>query len=79
MNIFVPVIFLKKTFAEKIDLVYFVSPSRLAADLKKLNFIFTIWDLCHRDNPEFPEVKKDNQFETREKIFKEVFLRLVQL
>ena len=23
----------------------------------KLNFIFTIWDLCHRDNVEFPEIK----------------------
>ena len=62
VNIFVPVNFLeKKLLRKKIDLVYFVSPSRLAADLKKLNFIFTIWDLCHRDNPEFPEVKKDNQ------------------
>ena len=73
MNIFVPINFFEnKLLKEKIDLVYFVSPSRFAADLKKLNFIFTIWDLCHRDNPEFPEVKKDNQFKTREKIFKEV-------
>ena len=73
MNIIFPISFFeRKLIKEKIDLVYFVSPSRLAADLKKLNFIFTIWDLCHRDNPEFPEVKKDNQFKTREKFFKEV-------
>ena len=73
INIFIPInIFENKMYKEKIDLVYFVSPSRLASDLKNLNFIFTIWDLCHRDNPEFPEVKKDNQFETREKIYKQV-------
>ena len=73
MNIIVPMSFLeRKLLREKIDLIYFLSPSRLALDLKKLNFIFTIWDLCHRDNPEFPEVKKGNQFKTREKIYKEV-------
>ena len=49
-----------------IDLVYFISPSRFALDLDKLNFIFTIWDLCHRDNVEFPEVKLKGEFENRE-------------
>ena len=42
---------------KKIDLVYFVSPSNLATDLRTINFIFTIWDLCHRDHVEFAEVK----------------------
>ena len=49
-----------------IDLVYFISPSRFALDLEKLNFIFTIWDLCHRDNVEFPEVKLKGEFDNRE-------------
>jgi len=49
-----------------IDLVYFISPSRFALDLKKLNFIFTIWDLCHRDYVEFEEVKLKGEFENRE-------------
>ena len=49
-----------------IDLVYFISPSRFALDLDKLNFIFTIWDLCHRDNVEFPEIKLKGEFENRE-------------
>ena len=31
-----------------------------------LNFIYTIWDNCHRDQPEFPEVRRNNQFEKRE-------------
>ena len=51
---------------QKVDIVYFLSPSRFAIDLKKLNFIFTVWDLCHRDQLEFPEVRKNNEFENRE-------------
>ena len=49
-----------------IDLVYFISPSRFALDLSELNFIFTIWDLCHRDHVEFAEVKSKGEFENRE-------------
>jgi len=49
-----------------IDLVYFISPSRFALDLNQLNFIFTIWDLCHLEHPEFPEVKLKDEFENRE-------------
>ena len=76
MKIFVPInIFENKLRKENIDLVYFVSPSRLALELKNINFIFTIWDLCHRDNPEFPEVKKDNQFQLRENIYNQVLPR----
>lgn len=50
------------------DLVYFISPCELALDLDRINFIFTVWDLCHRDHPEFPEVRYDGQFEYRERI-----------
>ena len=74
--IFIPINFFeRKLYKRNIDLVYFVSPSRLALDLKKINFIFTIWDLCHRDNPEFPEVNKGNEFKTREKIYQDVVPR----
>jgi len=51
---------------KKIDLVYFISPSRFALDLEKINFIFTIWDLCHREHVEFPEIKLNGEFENRE-------------
>ena len=51
---------------KNIDLVYFISPSRFVLDLTKLNFIFTIWDLCHRDHVEFEEVKLKGEFENRE-------------
>ena len=49
--------FEKKLIAHQIDLVYFLSPTSLALSLEKLNYITTLWDLCHRDNPEFPEVR----------------------
>jgi glycosyltransferase involved in cell wall biosynthesis len=26
----------------------------------------TVWDLCHRDNPEFPEVRSNREFEIRD-------------
>tara|TARA_B110000259_G_scaffold79434_1_gene93040 strand:+ start:9617 stop:10804 length:1188 start_codon:yes stop_codon:yes gene_type:complete len=64
-----------KTFFEReldthnIDLVYFLSPSSLSLDLTTHNYIFTIWDLCHRDNPEFPEVNHFRNFENREDLY----------
>tara|TARA_Y100000768_G_scaffold388559_1_gene385222 strand:+ start:1415 stop:2644 length:1230 start_codon:yes stop_codon:yes gene_type:complete len=52
---------------KKVDLVYFVSQSYLTNYLHNINYIFTLFDLCHRDNPEFPEVKNNRIFEFREK------------
>ncbi len=49
-----------------IDLVYFLAPSGLSLDLLTHNYITTVWDLCHRDTPEFPEVNHFRQFELRE-------------
>ena len=64
----------KTTFENKledqnIDLVYFLSPSFLALELISHNYIFTIWDLCHRDTPEFPEVNYFREFERREFLY----------
>ncbi len=58
--------FEKCLFEKNIDLVYFLSPSNWSNYLENLNFIITIWDLCHRDEPEFPEVYKNRIFEIRE-------------
>ncbi len=55
-----------------VDLIFFITPSNLAYDLYKLNYIYTIWDLCHLDNPEFPEIRLNNQFEIREKLYSKV-------
>ena len=53
-------------------MVYFLSPSKYAICLGNLNFIYTIWDICHRDNPEFPEVRNNYEFEKREYIYKKL-------
>ena len=51
------------------DVVYFVAPSIWPTVLQKLNFIGTLMDLCHRETPEFPEVRNFNEFYRREKMF----------
>lgn len=63
--------FEKKLDECHIDLVYFLSPSNLALHLITHNYIFTIWDLCHRDTPEFPEVNNYREFERREVLYNE--------
>jgi glycosyltransferase involved in cell wall biosynthesis len=50
----------------KIDLVYFVTPTTLAYDLSCLNYIYTVWDLSHRDDVEFPEIRSFSEFQSRE-------------
>ena len=60
----------KKLLKYGCDLVYFVTPVTISAALQKLNYITTIWDLCHRDNPEFPEVRNFNEFLIREQHYR---------
>ncbi len=50
----------------KIDLAYFLTPSTYAMGIKKIPYIYTVWDQCQRDWPEFPEVRSNFQFEFRE-------------
>lgn len=40
------------------DLVYLTSPRGLPAPPVSLNHIATLWDLCHAQQPEFPEVRQ---------------------
>ena len=64
---------LEKIFKRKnIDLVYFLSPSRYVICLGNLNFIYSVWDICHRNHPEFPEVRMYNQFEIREFLYSNI-------
>lgn len=60
----------RKLIRHGCDVVYLVTPDDLSAALQKLNYISTIWDLCHRETPEFPEVREFNTFSVREKNFK---------
>jgi glycosyltransferase involved in cell wall biosynthesis len=68
--------FLKKL---NIDLIYFVSQSEFVNFLHSTNFIYTLFDLCHRDFPEFPEVANNRIFERREKILSKNLIRSVAI
>ena len=54
------------------DLVYFVEQSSRAESLQILNYIVTVWDLCHRDHVEFPEVRIFGEFKAREWILQNI-------
>ncbi|RZG49141.1 glycosyltransferase family 4 protein [Acinetobacter wuhouensis] len=62
-----------------IDLVYFLSPSSLALYLVDHNYIYTVWDLCHRDMLEFPEVNYYREFELRENLYTSVSKKAVAI
>ena len=62
---------------KKIDLIYFVSDSYFANYVHSINFIYTLFDLCHRDNPEFPEVRNNRIFEFRESQFRKNLSRAI--
>ena len=56
--------FEKIMISNSIDLIYFVSPSSLAKEVDKLNYILTVWDLNYLYNNEFPEFKEHKIVET---------------
>lgn len=60
----------KRLIKHGCDLVYFVTPGDTSASLQKLNYITTVWDLCHRDMPVFPEVRNFNEFFIREHYYR---------
>jgi glycosyltransferase involved in cell wall biosynthesis len=63
--------------AHRVDLVicFFLSP--LPDYLFHRPFVTTVYDLCHREHCEFPEVSERFEFENRERIFREVLPRAV--
>lgn len=60
-----------------VDLIYFISPSGYALYTDKYNYIFTVWDLCHRDFMEFPEVRENKIFEAREAVYQHALTKAV--
>ncbi|MDQ7949305.1 MAG: glycosyltransferase, partial [Pedobacter sp.] len=54
------------------DILYFLQPSRIPKYLKNINFIYTLWDVGHRDFPEFPEVRREGVFLDRETAYKNI-------
>ncbi len=67
--------FEKYLVQRNVDLVYFLSPSVWVLDLDEINYIVTVWDLCHRDHPEFPEVRTNREFEARERSYRALLPR----
>lgn len=57
---------------DNIDILYFLSPTSWPIDLEKINYITTIWDLCHQDELEFPEVRWYKEFERREYNYRQI-------
>jgi glycosyltransferase involved in cell wall biosynthesis len=49
---------------ERIDLVWFGTPR--AEDCRRRPFVFTVWDLEHLEQPWFPEVSADGEWELRQ-------------
>ncbi|MBI4651558.1 glycosyltransferase, partial [Candidatus Desantisbacteria bacterium] len=56
---------------KRCEIIYAIlnSPSPFAFDLTTHNYILTVWDLCHRDFVEFPEMRESKSFERKEKYF----------
>ena len=62
--------FEKRLIRNDVDIVYFTTTSNWHLVLYKLPFIITIFDGCHRDTPEFDEVREFAEFERREVVFR---------
>jgi len=60
---------------EKVDLIYFTSPDPCAFYTESLNYIITLWDLAFWTIPEFPELREDHAFETRDYYYSKVLPR----
>ena len=60
--------FEKKLLRHGVDFVFFVTPSPKPFYLQKINYAITVYDICHREYPEFSEVSSYNIFHLREKI-----------
>ena len=55
---------------ENVSLAYFLAPNALVLDLVDTPTINTVWDLGHRDIPEFIEITGDRHFEERELFYR---------
>lgn len=71
--------FEKLLIQNNIDLVYFVSPTNICLSLQKLNYIFTIWDLCHLERLEFPEVREFGEFDRREGLYQKCLSKAIAI
>ena len=66
--------FLKK---KNIDLVYFTNPSPYSLYLEYTDFIITVPDVSHREEVEFPEWAKSDEFERLDEILRKSTIKAV--
>lgn len=52
------------------DLVYFTCPPYLAQVTENYNYLLTLWDLNHREQVDFPEIRVSGEFERREHLYR---------
>ncbi len=62
-----------------IDLIYFLTPSNKAKELINIPYVMTVWDLCHRDFNEFPEVRDNFEFEKREDKYNTLLKKAIKI
>lgn len=63
--------------ALNIDIAVFNARTATALRLAEHPFVYTVWDLCHRDHPEFPEVFANREFERREQLLQALLPKAV--
>lgn len=54
---------------DAVDVVYFLSPNKMALDLFSTPFITTVWDTAHLEYPYYPEFAENGTFDQREFYF----------
>lgn len=71
--------FERSLIRNRVLFAYFLSPNPLALDLVDIPMMNTVWDLGHRDVPEFPEISGSRHFEEREFFFQRVLPKSVRV
>jgi len=69
--------FEKRLLRRGVNIVYFATPSKWHLLLYRLPFIITVFDGCHRDVPEFDEVRAFGEFERREVLYRSAVTKAV--
>lgn len=62
-----------------VDLALFLEPSWHMARLSRVNYLATVLDVCHRDHPEFEEIRTNRTFEERERYHAAILPRATAL
>ena len=54
---------------ERVDLVWFPSPSQIISEVRDIPFVMTVWDLAHRELQIFPEFSEGDTWYRRERLY----------